>query len=198
MRLFKVTTESIELIEEIAHLGKSLSELKYNAGTDWSDSDGRDRKRMKAEISYVFYMYSRFSPYKGYNKAERQISAKKRSNLPDAWQESTVLKNFINEIIELEDNTDAKRTLRTVRNMLQKMRSEIDNIDFGEEVQGKPKYDMAKYIKIGKELNGLLEELKILETLVDSEDDVSQDRMRGNATKGSREDPREEKREILL
>jgi hypothetical protein len=192
MKLFNFVEGSLQLHDSLTPLQcvRELQSLKYNAGKEWSDSDGRMRKRYNLELLYIFYVHSRMSPFKAYTEEDRIVRAKKDIPFPPNWKVSSELGECIKLIVELEDNTETKKTLRTVRKMLQSMRTHLEGVDFGVELEdGKMKYDITKYLAIADKIPSSLDKLKEIEEKADAEDSLEATRIKGGNKKGRREDP---------
>jgi hypothetical protein len=198
MRVFNFQEGKLTLNDSLTLLPvvKELSSLEYNAKFP-KDAEGRGRKRLELELQYVYYVYSRISPYKAYEEKDRKEKAIELLGLPDKWKESDKLKLLIKEVLDIENNSDTKRALRAVRSMLQSLIKHIEGVDFNAETDdGKSKYDVNKYVAMASKVSELLDKLKELEEKADAEDNLQSNRIWGGGKKGNREDRRQFKESV--
>src|SRR6185369_13043283 len=139
--------DEVKLVRQV----QPLLTLAYNKGTK-GDMDGRERKRAKQELKYLFLAYSFKSPYKDYNEAERLHEAKLECNFPTSWQESTELKALIPQFTKGTENKVMKM-LQTVHRFMDKFEVHLNGLDLEERDKG------GSYINSPREVIATLEKL---------------------------------------
>ncbi len=113
----------LELIPELA----TLHSLKYNKQP--GDTDGRKRVRVKKELIYTWFMYSKNSPYREYGEAEQKAESLETAKLPADYEFSTEYALFLKKY----NKCNTSRILRLIKGAeigIDKLTEYFTQIDF--------------------------------------------------------------------
>jgi hypothetical protein len=173
-------TGEIELVSEevkMVPVLQALSALNYNKAK--GDLDGRKRYRMRAELKYMYFMYSFTSPYVDYNETERHVEALIDAGLPEDWKPSKEFTEAADKYRKASPNK-VMRLLKTTESFVDKFEVYLNGIDLNERTpSGAAVHDPSKIMTTIQKLPGLAQTLFELQ---------SQARMGIIASKGSRGD----------
>lgn len=125
----KLLREELELIPEF----KALLSLSYNK--DKGDIDGRKRIRATKEFTFIWFMYSHYSPYREYDEKERRKEALGTASLPESYPIGTELLSAITKYKQLNE-TRILKLIRAAETAIDRLRGYFETIDFTKETQG--------------------------------------------------------------
>jgi hypothetical protein len=117
--------EELELIPEF----KALFALNYNKQA--GDVDGRRRVRATKELTYIWFMYSHYSPFREYTEAERKAEALELAGLPSTHPTSVELDAAIKKYQRLNESRMIK-LIRAAEKAMDNLRGYFETIDFSE------------------------------------------------------------------
>jgi hypothetical protein len=145
--------------EECEKIPEFRTLLTYKYNKQPGDADGKKRVRANSEITYIWFMYSRFSPFVEYSEEERHTEALLCAELPTKWQPSDELKAAIDKYVQ----TNWTRILRLVmaaEKAIDKLRGFFENVDFTKKddkgaLVYKPSEVIRAIVDLDKVANGL-------------------------------------------
>jgi hypothetical protein len=121
----KLIREELELIPEFA----TMLSLKYNKQE--GDIDGRKRTRATREFTYLWFMYSNYSPYREYDDEERRQESLIVSSLPADFKEGEELKLAVLAYKKLNE-TRILKLIKAAERAIDNLRKYFETVDFTE------------------------------------------------------------------
>lgn len=168
--------EWISMIPEFKEL------LRRDKGSK-GDNQGRAKAQAQREFTYIYLLMDFRSPYENFLPDERREHARRDAEFPDDWIPDTEVRAAIAKYqLLLENSSPSLRLLRAVKISAQPIENYFMNFTPIEPD------DLAKHIKICKDLPGLQKSLKEYEDQVKQEA-LDESSLRGQAEKGYKEDP---------
>ena len=160
---------------------QELFKLKYNKQK--GDPQGRERRRGKSELMFVYFFTDYRSPYFEYSPKERMPVSLQAAGLPEDYKISDKLQIVIDHIIEIRNKSRKLRLVMGAQNAVDKLTEYFNEIDFrgveatvGEDDNGDPISIPGKEPDDAqKVINNIIKLEQLVERLDKLEDQIKKD-----------------------
>lgn len=168
--------------EECEKIPEFRALLTYKYNKQPGDTEGKKRTRANSELTYMWFMHSRLSPYTEYSEEERHVESLLCADLDETWRPSDEYKAAASKYIET-NRTRILRLVMAAEKAIDNLRSFFENVDFNlKDDKGALVYKPSEVIKAIVDLD------KVANGLDKLAQRQKHEAKEGSATRGGQED----------